>query len=417
MVHVSRRNQLEEMSSHGQKSFMNDSLEEWDAAVVAPEGKNGGTDYLAFSAEDPLHFGLFPSYVLNLLQDKSSWKSRATGVGKLHASLTALRDTTQLESHLAMTVELVAASVSDSHFKVAQSGLEVAECLVSKVGGSLGAHLHTLVPSVVVRMGSKKYAIKQAGMRVLMRLMHKLRPEQVLSEATNAGLQHKTSRVREETINVVIAALLTFPKSDFHMLSLVQEVAPALNDGKPSVRQACLEAVALLSHLVDRTDLKEVVSSIASVERKGDGKTFAMNAFHTRLSRQLLPTVNSDGLVEHAVAVAGPKPSYSYAGADVDWILGLSGVKTVTESSQGGEQGEPGAQSTSGSVFRPYRSAGKRLPWEMKGEEQSGTPAHTKEQVVSPPQMVCFLKFNEAQTASFPFHCIVLAFAACVVTS
>ena len=387
------------MASNGlEDSMLNDSLEigEWKAAVsIAPESRNGGTDYLAFSGQDELYLGLFPHCVEELLHDKSSWKNRASGIAKIHAAISSVQDDSILEANLPMIVKLVSIPLGDTHFKVAQTGLELVGCLVSKVGRSLAPYLPSLVPGILTKMGSNKYAIKQAGMNVLMQLMRCCKPQQVVNQVTNYGLQHKTSRVREESINVVIAALLTFPKTDLLLLSLVKEIAPCLGDDKQKVRQASLEAIALLSSLIDRADLREVVAIVANVERirglemRGDGGVSMMNAFHARLSRQVYPQLNADGLVEHGVSVANAKTPHSCSGADVDWILASRGSKTLGANTgapvaqqlqqQGAASRKPplaqtnGSFVSGGSTFRPYLSAGKRLPWEMEAVEDAAT--------------------------------------------
>lgn len=130
------------MASPGlNRSFMDDSLEngEWRAAAaVGPETLNGDANYFAFSGESELHLGLFPHYVVNLLQDKSSWKNRVSGIDKIRSVIDGVQDSTVLESNLAMIVELVTGPLGDTHFKVAQTGLQLVESLVSQVGEAWG---------------------------------------------------------------------------------------------------------------------------------------------------------------------------------------------------------------------------------------------------------------------------------------
>lgn len=157
-------------------------------------------------------------------------------------------------------------------------------------------------------------------MRVVMLLMRHLRPEQVVREVGSCGLRHKTSRVREESNNIIIAALLTFPKTDFRLFPLVREVSPGLYDSKQKVRQASLEALALLTSMLEQGDLKHIVAAIASVDPtkkaglEGNEST-VMKAFQARLSRQTFPRLNQDGLVEHAVRVASGQSAPRVLGA------------------------------------------------------------------------------------------------------
>ena len=53
--------------------------------------------------------------------------------------------------------------------------------------------------------------------------------------------------MREDAINVIIFALLTFPSTEFDLEILVTTIAPYVTDQKKRVRQASMECVALLS--------------------------------------------------------------------------------------------------------------------------------------------------------------------------
>ena len=53
--------------------------------------------------------------------------------------------------------------------------------------------------------------------------------------------------MREDAINVIIFALLTFPSTEFDLEHLVNNIAPYVTDQKKRVRQASMECIALLS--------------------------------------------------------------------------------------------------------------------------------------------------------------------------
>lgn len=358
---------------------LDDSLE-WERSSVAPESSlSDDTDYFAFSrgSEEELYLGLFPKYVVNLLHDSASWKNRVSGVAKIQSVVDSVSDKTRLEKNLPLVLQLLSTPMGDSHFKVLQMGLELIECLVKKVGKSIQPHLPTLVKSVMPKIGSNKFVLKQAGMRVMLELMNVCRPEPVVMEVANFGLRHKTSRVREESINVIIAALLTFSGSEFHFNLIVRDLCPCMSDSKPKVRQASFEAMTLLCHLED-TNLKEVVSNLASFHRGSSDKSprsqkpmdnglvsdemSLMDAFYTRISRKLLPTMNEAGLVQHGLQVVNDKLPAA-TGSDVAWILSAGESRSRAKVSANGLDSsghfQPGE-----SMFRPKLSAGKRLPWE-----------------------------------------------------
>ena len=53
--------------------------------------------------------------------------------------------------------------------------------------------------------------------------------------------------MREDGINIVIFALLTFPSTEFELENLVNNIAPHVTDQKKRVRQASMECLALLA--------------------------------------------------------------------------------------------------------------------------------------------------------------------------
>ena len=365
-----------------QSVILDDSLD-WNHSSVAPETHlNGETDYLAFShgSQEELYLGLFPKYIVNLLQDATNWKNRVSGVTKIQSVVNGIADKAVLQKNLPLVLELLSAPMGDSHFKVSQMGLELIECLVKKVGRGIKPHMPSLVKSVMARVGSNKFVLKQAGMRVMMELMVACHPEPVVLEAANFGLGHKTSRVREETINVITAALLTFPSSEFHFNIIIRELCPSMSDSKSKVRQASFEAMTFLCHL-DNSNLKEVVSNMAGSRHSSsessrqqtmenglaDNEVSLMDAFYTRISRKLLPTLTEAGLVQHGLQVINDKLPAT-TGSDVAWIL-LAGDNQSKAKTSGTGLDMSGQQQVGESMFRPYRSAGKRLPWEKDHTE------------------------------------------------
>ncbi|XP_077995867.1 TOG array regulator of axonemal microtubules protein 1-like [Glandiceps talaboti] len=226
-------------------------------------------------------------------------------------------------------------------------------------------------------------------MKVLMDLMQILTPKPVLNLLSDC-LQHRNSRVREEALNVVIASLLTFPSYDFDLGQLCQTIAHTLVDPKRRVRQASLEAFAVLAQAMGPGRLQPLVSAVDSVElsMEGDG---VMGAVQARLARRQLPRLNEDGMVEYSnplpasATTRGSPPS-----ADIEWILAAAGGGSSSardrHSDHSRELPQPmSARSTSGSsentgptpAPRRYHSAGRnrknKLPWEELPSEENNT--------------------------------------------
>lgn len=364
-------------------------------ADISPESFKEETNYGAFQDTGSLCQDIFPTSVADLLEDRANWKNRATGITAILHSVREVKDASLLEKNATALLSVLTNCLNDPHFKIVLITHEVLEEVISKIGPALADSLKLLVGCLVGKMGDNKFVTKQANMKVFMQLMQVLKPQQVAIEVLSCGLRHKISRVREETINVVIAALLTFPRTEFDLLILAKEIAPSLVDNKQRVRQASLEVFALLAHSLGKGHLQPLVSAVASVERSYFGKEpdhinkteggslfGVMVAFQARLARRQLAHLSNDGLVVHAINVTNTRGAVPFSGADIDWILaaGNSGVHSCTPSavrrrSLHEMQNDPTGSNTSQPIipvpnFRPYRSAGKRLPWEIDNQDK-----------------------------------------------
>jgi len=364
-------------------------------ADVSPEDLKQDVNYAAFQDEGHTTQDIFPANVMSLLEDNSNWKNREAGITEILKSVKEVEDTSLLQANSEALLSVLTNCLNDSHFKIVLHAHEVLEEIISKIGPAVTQSLKPLVGCLVCKMGDNKFATKQASMKIFIQLMQLLKPHPVVSEVLACGLRHKISRVREEAINIVIASLLTFPRTEFDLLLLAKEIAPCLVDNKQRVRQASLEMFALLAHSLGKGHVQPLVSAVASVERSYYGKDGGkidngsslqgvMVAFQARLARRQLAHLNSDGLVVHAVSVTGSsRGSVPYSGADVDWILaaGNSGINSCTPSAVRRRssllselQNDPSGANTSQGItpmltFRPYRSAGKRLPWEIDSQD------------------------------------------------
>lgn len=329
-----------------------------ESSMVAPEGLNGTVDYTAFQTEKTsLYLGLFPYTIVHQMQDQSSVEKRQSAIVTIQEIIQNANEK-ELEENLQDIVSLITLPLSDANFKIVLTGLQLLEEVVTKTQEALLPYLNVLLSNYLAKVGSHKYIVKQAGMKVLMKLMEVLRPEPVVKEVIGTGLVHKQAKVREETLNIIIVSLLTFPKSEFKLLFLVEKITPLLIDTKQRVRQACLEACAVLADRLGRECLQPLVSAVASIERSENRSDLSlMLAFQARLSRKQLPYLNEHGLVDHILNVANGRNRGELCGSDVDWILA-------------GKSTSPSANGRKLSTSGPLKSAGRKLPWDKPQQEQ-----------------------------------------------
>lgn len=321
------------------------------------------------SSDGPIEYGFVPISVMSKLRDQSNWRVRAQGIEELKTLMGQLRDTAPVYPNLGSLVTLLLGFLDDVNFKIGVTSLQIIGLLVAKLGVGVHPVLKPLLSALSNKLGDNKIVIRQENMKVLMQLMQILSPKAVLSVLTS-NLQHRNSKVREETVNVFIAALLTFPSSDFSLPDLTNSIAPALVDSKRRVRQAALEAFAVIAQAMGSGRIQPIIAAVDTVELTMGGEG-VMGAVTARLARRQLPRVNRDGLVEYAV----PMPSSGTIrgqsnvprGADIDWILaGTAGTGSADPT--GSARSTPGLNDSlnmSGPSPRRFLSAGKnRLPWE-----------------------------------------------------
>ena len=322
--------------------------------------------------EGNLEFGFVLRSVAVKLRDQTNWRVRAQGIEELKTLMGQINNISSILPYLGALFGLLLDFLDDVNFKITVTSLQIIELLVGKLELSVKPFLKPLVGALTNKLGDNKIVIRQENRKVLMHLMHILSPAPILKVLTSS-LQHRNSGVREEALNVVIAALLTFPSSDFDLPELTRAIAPALVDSKRRVRQAALEAFAVISQAMGPGRLQPVVSAVDAVELTmgGDG---VMTAIQACLARRQLPRMNNDGLVEYAV----PCPSSGTTrgknntprGADVEWVL--AGTTGSDSSSARSTPGLNDSFNSSGPSPRRYFSAGKhRLPWEGDSQQVS----------------------------------------------
>lgn len=162
-------------------------------------------------------------------------------------------------------------------------------------------------------------------------LMHRLPTAAiVLKLLSDEFLQARSSKFRENALQMVIFALLTFPSTYFDVSNCVERTAKAALDRKKRVRQAALDVLAVLGQISSPKTVIEVVSQVAEFRKDGIQLLAAVKA---RLARKQLPLVAYDGEVQYALKIpsATNVGSVIMFGSDIEWIC--SGSGTVSPSS------------------------------------------------------------------------------------
>lgn len=234
-------------------------------------------------------------------------------------------------------------------------------------------------------------------MKIFLKLMKEVGPQRVLSLLLE-NLKHKHSRVREEVVNICICSLLTYPSEDFDLPKLSFDLAPALVDSKRRVRQAALEAFAVLASSMGSGKTNVLFKAVDTVELQDNGDG-VMNAVQARLARKTLPRLTEQGFVEYAILMpssAQGRSSHLAHGADTDWLM--SGNRTQSAHCYCGDHTRDSMQlygSYSPTICtRRVLSAGKgknKLPWENEQPGVMGENQTSNSKDIKDTEQVCLI--------------------------
>ncbi|KAF4018044.1 hypothetical protein G4228_009365 [Cervus hanglu yarkandensis] len=331
-----------------------------------------------------LKFGIIPQELHSRLLDQEDYKNRTQAVEELKQVMGRFNPSSTSHPSLVSFISLLYNLLDDSNFKVVHGTLQVLHLLVIRLGEQVQQFLGPVIAASVKVLADNKLVIKQEYMKIFLKLMKEVGPQQVLCLLLE-HLKHKHSRVREEVVNICICSLLTYPSEDFDLSKLSFDLAPALVDSKRRVRQAALEAFAVLASSMGSGKTSTLFKAVDTVELQDNGDG-VMNAVQARLARKTLPKLTEQGFVEYAVLVpssAQGRSSHLAHGADADWLL--AGNRTQSAHCHCGDHARDSMQ-----MYGPYSptictrrvlSAGKgknKLPWEneqpgVTGENQTSS--------------------------------------------
>ncbi|XP_035224209.1 TOG array regulator of axonemal microtubules protein 1-like isoform X2 [Stegodyphus dumicola] len=271
-------------------------------------------------------FGIFQPYITEKIKN-DDWKTRIEAIEHMKIVIRETPDFCEKISDMDEYMVFLSKLLEDSNFKIVIQTLSIYDLLIDKFRNQMRRFLKTFVTSVLKRLGDSKLVVREHAIRVIHKLMHYIRPTEVLGNL----LQFKDSRnprLREEIVNRVTAAVLTFPSYNFEFLPLCESVAPLLADIKRRVRLSALECFAALAQAMGPTRLVPLVTAVDAVEINCDADGL-LAAVQARLARRILPRCNEDGAVTYAITLpssAGTQNRNASAwGPDIDWIMAASG--------------------------------------------------------------------------------------------
>ncbi|TSO67458.1 TOG array regulator of axonemal microtubules protein 1 [Bagarius yarrelli] len=318
--------------------------------------------------------GVIPLELHEQLLDQENYQHRTNGVEELKTILSDLDLKTLSVTSIVEFIHFLHKLLDDPNFKVLYGTLQVLNLLVRKLDYDVGRYYKQIVQVALKTLGDMRTLPRNEYMNVFQQLMRILGPQKVLDLVTG-HLKHKNSRVREDVLNIITAAMLTHPRKDFNVPNLCFLVAPYLADSKRRVRHAALELFAVFDYCLDTGKKQPIIKAIDKVELTGDAEGL-MAAVQARRARHILPRLSADGTVEYALVIPKPgqrrTPQFG-SGADLDWILNGARSNSARSYRSDVDSEGPNSYSSLGSLTddtplqRRIMSAGKgknKLPWE-----------------------------------------------------
>ncbi|XP_045112802.1 TOG array regulator of axonemal microtubules protein 1-like isoform X4 [Portunus trituberculatus] len=318
-----------------------DSREKLDRLVVEGEPPpDDDTDVVVVSRSYSRHstprpaaasdkeYGVVDAATMNKIRHSEDWKTRAEGCEELRGVVKSLGDAAPLLPHLPHFLQLLDSLFDDNNFRISLTVLDIFRLLLDLLDkGTLLDHLRQLVHAVRKHVGDSKVVVRIENMRVFRRLLQAASPAAVVPILCDALSSHRSSRVREDSLNLIIYALMTFPSYEFDLRRLAERVSVSVADPKRRVRHAALECLAAIAQFLGPAKLGPLLTAVDRVEEEEEAPG-ALEAVQARLARRQLPKVSPDGLIEFSLVVPAPGRHSSLArvkGADVDWVLAGAG--------------------------------------------------------------------------------------------
>ncbi|KAM3718059.1 Crescerin-like protein [Dirofilaria immitis] len=298
--------------------------------------KNKGKIPPSIDVELRYRFGIIPMLTSTMLSNETNSTSRIAALEEVLEIMNGItpEDTRKFATHLHSYFLTLGNVLDDLNFKVIALCLDVLRLTLEKVGPLLAPYTQQIVGLISKHFGNQKSMIKQQIMAICMITMRNCSPKSVISYLC-VYLEHRSSRIREEILNIMTAALLTFNSHSINLKVIADIAVPLLADQKRRVRLAAFELFAVFAHLSNGS-IKRLLKLVSNLEQKQHAYGL-LTAVKERISRKILPKIRSDGLIEYAIPL-GADISMNREGwkslktdnLDYEWIMsGSSGSSSV----------------------------------------------------------------------------------------
>ena len=266
--------------------------------------KPGGSEPgMAAEGEDAaqVEFGFVNARLMTALREVGNWQVRAQGIAELQQLLASLpaKRLPRIAPHLAGLTDLLSTFLEDANFKISLTSLQMLSDLLDRFAEQIRNGVNsermfvTIVPRLMDKFADNKIVIRQANFRLTKKLMALVPLDRALPSLLGYA-QHANSHIREQAISVLIQTLLSAPWQPPELCrTVLAALSTPLADPKPKVRQAALEATAVLHDTAGAASFEAMLAEL----QLGEDKVAKIEE-RVRQGKAALPTLSSDGLVE-----------------------------------------------------------------------------------------------------------------------
>ncbi|KAM4609315.1 CLIP-associating protein 1a [Polymixia lowei] len=143
--------------------------------------------------------------------------------------------------------------VNSSNFKVALLGLDLLSALVTRLQDRFKAHVGTVLPSLIDRLGDSKDQVRDQDQTLLLKIMEQAATPQYVWDRMLGGFKHKNNRTREGVCLCLISTLNMYGAQGLTLSKIVPHICNLLGDPTSQVRDGAMSClVEIYRHVGER---------------------------------------------------------------------------------------------------------------------------------------------------------------------
>ncbi|VDP04381.1 unnamed protein product [Soboliphyme baturini] len=207
-------------------------------------------DFVSSTENLQAFYGIIPSSVIAQVKDDPNVQIRCAGLQQLRAIIDHFEenDLEVFRTNLCSFLNFLNTILNDLSVRVTVECLSLLKVVIDRLKLDLLIYLPVVSMTIARNFGNQKPIVKKMNLLIVVDLLSIFPPLRVF-ELFGHFLKHRNSRVREECLNLITAALLKLsePKEDV-LNSILQKICPLLADRKRNVRLSAFESLAVVMH-------------------------------------------------------------------------------------------------------------------------------------------------------------------------